>query len=121
MATGRLLKKDFELFKKEALRWVDILGLKDWEWHFIFGDCDKSNRAEYLTNKSGRMVTIWLSDHWKDDKSPREIKKTAFHEVAEIMLQNLRQLAMRDSSYEVVDEATHKVIRILENVLFPKY
>ena len=127
MATGRLLKKHFEIFKKECLRWVDIFGLQDWEWTFNFDDCSAGSRAEYNTYKTSRMVVVYLNDNCHDWNKPtealkiHELKKTAFHEVTEIMLNNLRELAMRDSSYDVVDEATHKVVRTLENVLFPKY
>ena len=122
MTTGRLLKKDFELFKKECLKWIEIFGLKDLEWQFVFGDCDKDNRAEYLIHAEGRMCTIYLGEIWENDaKTNKNIKRVAFHEVAEVMLHDLRRLAGRDSSWGRVDEATHRIVRTLENVLFPRY
>lgn len=122
-SSEELTKRDFEIFKKEALKWIEILGLKDWEWHFVFGECSDDSRAEYLIQGAARIVTVYLSNFWNDigGKSNEEIKKAAFHEVVEVMLYKLRSLALRDSNYGNVDAATHKIVRTLENVLFPKY
>ena len=122
-SSEELTKKDFEIFVKEALKWVEILGLKSWEWHFVFGKCSEDSRAEYHVQGAARIVTVWLNDFWDDivKKSNEEIKKTAFHEVTEVMMYDLRGLALRDSNYTRVDVATHKIVRTLENVLFPKY
>lgn len=122
MATGRLLRKDFEDFQKEVKKWQDILGLQNWEIHCIFGDCHKSNRAEFVANPRGRVATIWLNNMWSEDaKSKEMIRKTAFHEVAEIWLQDLVGMASIYVSEAMVEVETHKIVKTLENVLFPKY
>jgi len=117
-------KKDFEIFKKEVKKWQDILGLQGWEIVCVHGGTDKENRAEYLTHITGRICTIYLADDWDgiaDNKCDRAIKQTAFHEVVELSLQDLRNYAQYYINEDLVDEATHKIVRMLENVLFPKY
>ena len=117
-------KKDFELFQKECRRWQDILGLKDWEIVCVHGQTDSDNLAEYQSNGAGRICTIYFTDDWGNDhrvKDARSVKQTAFHEVAELLLVELRNMALQHASWERVDGATHKVVRTLENVLFPEY
>ena len=117
-------KKDFEIFKKEVKKWQDILGLQDWEISCVHGGADEDSRANYLTNIAGRLCTIFLADNWDgcfEDKTERAIKQVAFHEVVELSLHDLRVYALYFINEQFVDEAIHKIVRMLENVLFPKY
>ena len=121
---AKTTKKDFEIFKKEVRKWKDILGLQDWEICCIHGGADGDSRANYLTNIAGRICTIFLTDDWDgcfEEKTERAIKQIAFHEVVELTLQDLRVYALYFINAEFVEEATHKIVRMLENVLFPKY
>ena len=115
-------KTHFEVFKKECLKWRDILGLKMWEIHFFHKESD--GRADFLIDYDGMMVSITLAEEWDDTElSVAKIKKTAFHEMFEIAIDGLVRLLCRSGEYSncVIVEETHKIVRLGENVLFPKY
>ena len=113
-------KKDFDLFKKECRKWADILGLKDHEFAFFHGCEDAGNRAEYFVNENAKIANVYFAESI-NDKTVKNIKQIAFHEVYEISLFDLRKMAMELYAYDVVDRAVHRIVRTMENVLFPKY
>ena len=118
MAKTKVTKKDFEFFKKECEKWRDKLNLKDWEVHYILGDTDEDNRAEYSASVQARQCTIHLADTQVDWLPLRgELQRTAFHEMLELRIQELRQMAMKACSYDDVDKETHKLIAVFEGLL----
>jgi len=114
-------KKDFQMFKKECQKWIDILGLKDWHFWYEHKECDENCIAQYLEDPSARACTIYFATELHDKLTVHDVKSSAFHEIMELYMNDLRLLARTGNSYERVDEATHRVVRMLENVLFPKY
>ena len=66
------------------------------------------------------MVYIDLGKKWaiSKDVTYECIDRVAFHEVFELLLINLRQLAEAIFSRNVVDKAIHNIIRIMENTVF---
>ena len=118
---AKTTKKDFELFKKECEKWIEIIGLKDWHIWYEHGGTDEGNIAEFITDSAGRACSIWFADEISGDKTDYDVKSTAFHEIIEIYMIDLRNMALESCSRERVDSATHRVVRMLENVLFPKY
>jgi len=113
-------KKHFELFKKEGRKWLREFGLLDWETFFDHEDIDA--RAEFNANVEYRTVVFTLSAHWKNVRiSSWLIKKAAFHEVAELLLVDIRILAeSRTMDSQDLNGKIHSVIRTLENVIFDK-
>ena len=115
-------KKDFELYKNECRKWIKIFGLLDWELYFEHESKTVDALAGCSFTRVGRNVTLWLSKNWGTNKvSTLDIKMTAFHEIGELLLSPLNDLAMeRFVTQDQVEEATHVIIRTLENVVYPR-
>lgn len=113
-------KEDFELFKREFLRWVDILGLRGWEVMFLHEQLSDGNIAAATYNMMNRCATIKYSKSYsKQYYSKYEIKKTAFHECCELFFARISSLALyRHTTEDEVTEEIHNIIRTLENTYF---
>lgn len=115
--------EDFHLFTLAVSEIRKIFGLLDWEIYTILDDPERgdSMRGWMQGNFEDRIATIGLSPDWSGSylKNNFEIAKVAFHEVCELMLSDLGSLAERSVRKGIVDEETHKIIRKLENVVFP--
>lgn len=113
-------KKHFTVFKKECLKWIVLFGLLDWKFSFFHEQWDNEALANYKTNLEGKCAAINLSIDWADEPiTNAQIKRSAFHEVCEVMLSRLA-ICVRSrfvSSDEII-EAIHDIIRRLENHTF---
>lgn len=109
----------FKLFKAECEKWIKIWGLLDWSVDYAHEDIDgcKGQRSSGL---AGKVATLSLATDWGDDNLTNyQIKKTAFHEVAELLLAEIHALGdRRFVAEERLETARHTVIRRLENVVF---
>ena len=90
--------KDFELFKKEAKKWIDRLGLLEWEFTFFHENIDPdATCTSYFMDK--KMVLVFAKEIEKEDQTKREyIKTLAQHEVLHALFENLYHQA-RDRSF----------------------
>ncbi len=113
-------KKDFIIFKKECEKWIKIFGLKNWDIEFYHADSLKDSRASTTYAVIDRSISIYLNIDWKNDTiSNDNIRKSAFHEVSEVLMCKLRNLAeYRYTTFHEIDEEVHAIIRTLENVLW---
>jgi len=119
----KITLKQFELFKNDALKWLEYFGMKDWSFYFEQRKLD-GNRAECSFDCVSCVATISLGTSW--DEQSKEfvtddiIKRTAFHEVCELLLSRLNiMVSQRYNLNEgAVEEERHRIIRILENVLW---
>jgi hypothetical protein len=112
----------FELFKSELKKWQDIFGLKGWQLHYSHEETDEGARAEILADPTSRIAVITLNTNWASDViTDHMLKKTAFHEMMELVLGTLGTYAVCYVNSTLVEEEMHRVISIMENVLFPKY
>lgn len=115
----------FEEFKCECRYWLGVFGLLDWEVYY------RHERVEgcfgcYRADLAGRAATIILSSDVEGSDTEfyghRDLMKTAFHEVAHILLSPFEYQAHRVLSDEDVSEMSHIVIRRLESAVFaPDY
>lgn len=118
-----LNEQDFQIFKDEAKYWIDKFGLKDWRIGFEFKKHDNDAYAQCDSQLLGRWAYLILNK-WQDEKpSFIQIKKSAFHEVCEVLFQELRRTALNenipyDERVILTDAAAHGVIRRLENSVF---
>ena len=114
-------KKHFEYFKKRCQHWIDFFGLKQWDIEIYHGTQEKGNLAEFTRDYKNKIASIYLNKNWKEfsDKINKEsLNKAAFHEVVEVLLCPLRDLAEdRAWDYAEFDRSIHEVIRTLENVV----
>lgn len=119
---AKTTKKNFELFKKEAERWIKEFGLIGWEIDILHSNIASDHVAKTNFDACNRWATIRLGKDWGETKiSDFEMRKTAFRETAEVLLAKLRCMGTdKFVDAREVDEAIHIVIRTLENVLWTK-
>ena len=120
-------KERFRIFKEECEYWLDLLSLRNWIVAYEFSDdysedWESDSLAMLRWNEQARRATIWLNENWPEDEiSHFQICRSAFHEVFELFLSDLRSLAMnRYIAKGSVELETHRIVRTLENVFFPK-
>lgn len=110
----------FNIFKEEASFWLEWFQLSNWCVSFKHKKLDAL--AECWTKSQDRVAQLLLSTDWRDEE-PLEssIRRSAFHEVCELWLRNLA--ALGENRYVDPDEIskeTHRLIRFLENRVWPK-
>jgi len=117
-----LKKKHFEIFTKTGEKWAKIYGLLDWDITYQF-KTEKDlnyNAARCTVNHDARCA--WISLNKDADLTITDIKQFAFHEMTELLLAELQWLMTeRFIDESEVNVARHRVINILQNVLYTKY
>ncbi len=112
-------KADFNRFKKEFLRWIEILGLQGYKMYFYHKPLDDSY-AEISINESGRVADVSFSSELSSNEkkmSPGP-ESHAKHEVLHLFLQRLCYLGQQ--RYTACDEICHeaeKLVTVLDKVL----
>ena len=106
-----------EPFKKEAEYWVDYFHLGNWQIYFEHTDVEEV-RARCWVNFVGMTSTIELTTHWNEPPEKNDIKRSAFHEVCELLLRELSSAAEDFYAKPFIDQKTHDIIRRLENGVF---
>jgi len=111
-------EEDFMFYISEFKRYQQAFNLLDWEVNYQWesmNDC----RACIQINVEGKLATTCLNRDYDVMYDEAEISKCAFHECMELFLGTLTcKAAMRFIREDEVEEATHTVIRTLENVLW---
>ncbi len=114
-------KKDFEIFKEECEKWLDYFGLKDWNCYYYHEKLDKDD-AQTIGSINDKQAVIKLNTEWSEKDDGYELKKTAFHEVIEVLLIKLR--CMAEGTYPAneytIDEECHSIIYRLTHTIFDK-
>ncbi len=113
-----LSKKQIEYFGLQVKKWADFFRLADWEILTDSEDFDDAY-AKCAADVCSRLSTISVAETWDIKPTQRMLSLTAFHEVAELLLAELHQVALsRVMTYEDEEAARHRVIRTLESVIF---
>ena len=81
-------KKDFALFKQECEKWLRVLQLTDWDVIYHHGKVADKDPAAFSAGYA-MNVAITFGRSWNIRVTRKEIKKSAFHEVGEILLAQL--------------------------------
>lgn len=112
-------KKQFDLFKKECKKWRKVFGLISYDVNYKLGtDEDNVGECKYPTNIGDRNVRLSFNSN-SGSLTNYEIKKIAFHEVMELFLYKLVELAeTRYITSQEVYDAIHEIIYTLEHVIF---
>ena len=111
----------FKYFKERVDHWVDYFGLYNWDVNVHKDEDEYDGELAYATfNVDNKRADIYLSMDWGGTEMTRnELNKTAFHEVIEVMLAEIRHIAgRRDIRFEEIDGAIHSIIRILTATIF---
>lgn len=123
---AKTTKAHFEIFKAECKKWIEIFGLKNYEFYFERKDVGDGNIAECHRNSVSRTTRLSLCKEWPEKSmvslTNENIKTSAFEEVCHVFLYGLSSCAYaRHIMEHEIDEAEHGVIRVLQSVLYPKY
>ncbi len=120
MAEFRTTKKHFKLFKSECERWLQTLGLIDWDVYYSNETDLDGNWAWAAPNIEARIVTLGLSREWGRWKpTKRRVREVAFHEVCELLIAPLDAEARARYANEArINETRHEIIRVLEKVIW---
>jgi len=110
-------KKDFEIFKKEAEKWIEYFGLINYEVFYSHA-ADENGTAFAWTNQDGRNCTIGLAFDWDEKPKANELKRSAFHEICEVMISPLSDITTKLYNRDFVAGKVHDIIRRLENTIF---
>lgn len=112
-------KANFELFKKECDKWMDLFGLNGYGKTYVH--INNGNLAGTQYDIMDRWVTFQLGKDWGDTKpTVFELKSTAFHEVVHLLIGRLGTLARsRFVSDSEITEETEHIVRVIENKIFP--
>ncbi len=115
----RITKKDFERFKKEFLRWVEKLGLKDYRFTF-YHKMLNNDYAKIDINESGKNVCVFLTNQINkfDIEGWESPELHAKHEAIHVLLFKLEHLGrQRYVSPGEFDDESEALVRVLEKVL----
>jgi len=123
-------KEHFEVFKKECQKWINIFGLNDWYFHFVYKEDEDNEENEYehladcSWDHSSKQVVIKLYEDWGDITEPNDesMKTTAFHEVCHVLLSRFQDFSYHPNpSEDDINSVGHAIINTLQAVLYPKY
>ncbi len=112
-------KAEFSRFKKEFLRWVEILGLQGYKSYFYHKPLEDTY-AEILINEPGRVADVYFSSELsingkKMSPGPESHGK---HEAIHLFLQRLCYLGrQRYTACDEIDHEAEKLVTVLEKVL----
>lgn len=115
----------FEVFKEEARKWMTFWGLTEWEVFFVFSPDEDGCRASCYTKHFDKICHLALNKRPDLCEPPNEIsiRKSAFHEVCELLLSSLTFIALDEEipyteRKGLTESESHAVIRRMENALF---
>lgn len=110
--------KHFNFFVSECKRFQRILSLMDWVLHYAHikgGELLAWCNAE----ETAGAATIFLNTEWIDNKPTKEeLSRFAFHEVCEVLLWKLDEMAGVGCSRNRCNQERHAIIRRLENTVW---
>lgn len=116
----------FRAFQDEVVFWQKHLGLLDWQIDVVFDSENSCNRATTQVNSISHSAVIILEKTWVEGATAEEadedkVRRTAFHELCEVMIDDLENCSanLSDTERTRARVAAHAVIRRLENCLFP--
>lgn len=117
-SSAALTEKDYAWFKEEARYWLRFFGCFEWDLRFLFEEDDEA-LASALWKAHQGIVAITLAKTWTHDPiTPYNLSKVAFHEICEVLLGRLGDLAGIAASEARVEREIHIIIRKLENTVF---
>ena len=116
-------KKQFEVFSKEVRKWAEYFGLKCWEIYTLQAEPEEAGSCVSwaYVDKLARNATICLATEWPDSTplTDYELRRAAFHEIAEVMLGPLQCLAgSRTVTAEEIESECHIIIQRLTNTVW---
>jgi hypothetical protein len=111
----------FGIFVDEATYWWLRFGLTDYE--LFFGETsDKDDRANCITYSTNEERIARINVCLSHPFTHRELCKVAFHEICELLVRDLYNIASEHIHRSYITTETHRIIRRLESGVFcPDY
>jgi len=110
--------EDAALFAQSVKKWQKILNLGDWRIEKGLKPA-KNAMASVEFNESARLATYRLGDFGAERISPESLSQTALHELLHVFLHDLITAAQDPrSSPEQLESEEHRVVNLLEKILF---
>lgn len=116
-----LTQEDFAIFQDEAKKWLNLFCMSDWEVFFWFEPLE-GNRAQCQYSYKDRVANITLSTRAYVKVDEDDIRGSAFHEVCELLMAELRHLTTNyteipsEDRKVLLNSAAHAIIHRLEPV-----
>ena len=105
-------------FAESVRKWQQVLSLGDWRIEKGSKPAKQAMASVEFT-PNARLAVYRLGDFGAEKITPESIDKTALHEVLHIFLHDLMTVASDPkSSDEDIEMQEHRVINLLENLLF---
>ena len=113
--------QDVALFAQSVKKWQQVLSLGDWRIEKGIKPA-KAAMASVEFNDIARLATYRLGDFGAEKITPDSLDKTALHELLHVFLHDLITVAQDPkSSQDEVEMQEHRVINLLEKLLFKDY
>ena len=111
-------QKQFEIFQEECQKWIDALGLYDWDFYIDVDDL-QDDRGQAIFDVMGKKAIIDIADKLEGCNGLEcEIRRCARHEILHILIGKLYILAKNrewNESEYIIEE--HSIINRLNKVL----
>ena len=110
--------QDVQLFAQSVKKWQQVLSLGDWRIEKGSKPA-KAAMASVEFNSAARLATYRLGDFGAEKITPESLDQTALHELLHVFLHDLMTVAQDPkSSQDEVEMQEHRVINLLEKLLF---
>lgn len=111
----------FIQFQQAVKKYCIFFGLLSFECHFRHNDKHKDTEAVLEAESGSRNAVFTLKrSGWTVEPSELDIDKAAFHEVCELLLQEIRENLEARKPTRDTDDLLHVVIRQLENSVWER-
>ena len=113
--------EDAQIFAQSVKKWQQVLSLGDWRIEKGSKPA-KSAMASVEFNTAARLATYRLGDFGAEKITTESLDQTALHELLHVFLHDLMTVAQDPkSSQDEVEMQEHRVINLLEKLLFKDY
>jgi hypothetical protein len=109
---------DAAYFAQSVKKWQQVLSLGDWRIEKGTKPAKQAMASVEFT-PNARLAVYRLGDFGAEKITPESIDKTALHELLHIFLHDLMVVSQDPkSSQDEIEMQEHRVINLLENLLF---
>ena len=110
--------EDAQLFAQSVKKWQQVLNLSDWRIEKGSKPAKQAMASVEFT-PNARLATYRLGDFGAEKITLESLDQTALHELLHIFLHDLMTVAQDPkSSQDEIEMQEHRVINLLENLLF---
>jgi len=111
----KLTGENIQLFKTRIEYWLNFFNLSEWEHAIIVDDDDVGRFLAYMNaNEKAMQVSFFICNKWDEgDITKKNIDETALHEVLELLLWKIGDMAGEMYNFSIVSSEKHKIINRL--------